>query len=271
MQHFTAAICWALVLFGAAITADEESGLQVNVSKEEIRGTLAIGENQCLEFYSKMEGNYIVSVTTFSNLTSGVRVQLTSLKLPAAVTAIHDRKNEHMLEKVLDAATVTATVFLEEENLPPISNSIVTYCYQFADVLFERTDGPSQLRFSLMYHSAIMGCAKRITDGAQNPNDICSVSPRYYYGDGLFVCIQDLETAMSEESSNRQKRANWPRGRRSPTGRHWGCCGNYGKRCRFWSNLCWWHDCICQCCSRWYCGWACRRERWCNTRNRVRC
>ena len=77
---------WALVLFGAATASGEESRLQVNVSKEEIRGTFAIGENRRLEFYTKIEGKYIVSVTTFSNLTSGVRVQLTSLKLP--VTAI---------------------------------------------------------------------------------------------------------------------------------------------------------------------------------------
>ena len=273
MQHFTAATCWALVLFGAAITADEESGLQVNVSKEEIRGTLAIGENQCLEFYSKMEGNYIVSVTTFSNLTSGVRVQLTSLKLPAAVTAIHDRKNEHMLEKVLDAAAVTATVFLEEEGLPPISDIIVNSYYQFADALFKQTGelGSDQLRFSLMYHSAIMGSAKRITDGAQNPNDICSVSAQYYYGNRLFVCIQDLETLMSEETSSRQKRIPWPRGRRPPTGEHWGCCGNYDETCRWWADWCWVHDCVCQCCERWHCGWACSRESWCYGSSRRRC
>ena len=272
MQRFIAAICWALVLFGAATASGEESRLQVNVSKEEIRGTYAIGENQRLEFYTKTEGKYIVSVTTFCNLTSDVRIQLTSLKLPA--TAIHERKIEHMLEKVLNAATVTATVFLEEENLPPISDTIVKYYYQFADTLFKQTDelGSSQLRFSLMYHSAIMGSAKRITDGAQNPNDICSVSAQYYYGDRLFVCMQDLETAMSEETSTREKRDYWPRnGGRPPSGRHWGCCGNYGGRCWLWSRLCWWHDCVCQCCSRWYCGWACRREWWCGSRYRVRC
>ena len=272
MQHFAAAICWALVLFGAATAAGDDSRLQVNVSKEEIRGTFAIGENRRLEFYTKMEGKYIVSVTTFCNLTSDVRIQLTSLKLPA--TAIHERKIEHMLEKVLNAATVTATVFLEEENLPLISDSIVKYYYQFADTLFKQTDelGPSQLRFSLMYHSAIMGSAKRITDGAQNPNDICSVSAQYYYGDRLFVCMQDLETAMSEETSTREKREYWPRnGGRPPSGRHWGCCGNYGGRCWLWGRLCWWHDCVCQCCSRWYCGWACRRESWCGSRYRIRC
>ena len=86
MQYFIAAICWALVLFGAATVSGEESGLQVSVSKEEIRGTYAIGKNQHLEFYTKIKGEEIVSVTTFCNLTSGVRVQLTSLKLP--VTAI---------------------------------------------------------------------------------------------------------------------------------------------------------------------------------------
>ena len=271
MQYFTAAIFCALALFGAATAAGEESGLQVNVSKEEIRGTFAIGENQRLEFYTKIEGKYIISATIFNNLTSGMRVQLTSLRLPVA--SIHDRKIEHMLEDVLDAARLAATVFLEVESLPPISNTIVNYYYQFADALFKPTDelGSSQLRFSLMYHSAIMGSAKRITDGTQDPKDICSVATQYYYGDGLFVCSQDLESTMSEETPNRQKRAYWPRGRRPPSGRHWGCCGNYYGRCWLWGNLCWWHDCVCQCCSRWFCGWACRREWWCITRFRRRC
>ena len=272
MQRFIAAICWALVLFGAATASGEESRLQVNVSKEEIRGTFAIGENRRLEFYTKIEGKYIVSVTTFSNLTSGVRVQLTSLKLP--VTAINDRKIEHMLESVVDAATVTANTFLEVEGLPPISDNIVNFYYQFADALFKQTGelGTSQLRFSLMYHSAIMGSAKRITDGAQNPNDICSVSAQYYYGNRLFVCIQDLETSMSEETSSRQKRAYWPRyGGRPPSGRHWGCCGNYAGSCRWWADWCWVHDCVCQCCERWHCGWGCRSEWWCRGSYRHRC
>ena len=270
MRYFIAAICWALVLFGVAAVSGEESALQVNVSKEEIRGTFAIGKNQRLEFYTKIKGEEIVSVTTFCNLTSGVRVQLTSLKLP--VIAINDRKIEHMLEKVLDAATVTATVFLEEEGLPPISDIVNSY-YQFADALFKQTGelGSGQLRFSLMYHSAIMGSAKRITDGAQNPSDICSVSAQYYYGNRLFVCIQDLETSMSEETSSRQKRAYWPRGQRPPSGRHWGCCGNYGGRCWLWADWCWVHDCVCQCCGRWYCGWACRSEWWCRSSYRYRC
>ena len=25
----------------------------------------------------------------------------------------------------------------------------------------------------------------------------------------------------------------------------------------------WVHDCVCQCCERWHCGWACRGEWWC--------
>ena len=53
-----------------------------------------------------------------------------------------------MLESVVDAATVTATTFLEVEGLPPISDNIVNFYYQFADALFKQTGelGTSQLR-----------------------------------------------------------------------------------------------------------------------------
>ena len=273
MQHFTAAIFSALVLFGAATAIGEESRLQLSALKEEIRGTFAISDDQSLEFFAKIHGKHIVSITTFCNLTC---IQLTSLKLP--VTALHDRKIMHMLEKVLNAAAVTATAFLKSEGLPPISDNIVDYYYQFADALFKQTDkyGSSQLRFSLMYHSAIMGSAKRITDGAKKPSEICTVSAQYYYGNRLFVCIQDLETSMSEETPalSRQKREFWPRdGSPPPTGRHWGCCGNYAGRCRWSTDWCWKHDCVCQCCEPWHCGrgLGCRSEEWCDGDSRYEC
>ena len=65
------------------------------------------------------------------------------------------------------------------------------------------------------------------------------------------ACRICLISIPEESNTNRHKReyhdyhpcCYWP-----PSGRHWGCCGNYGGRCYFAALECWLHDCVCQCC-----------------------
>ena len=250
-----------------------------------------------LELLAQIQGNEIVSITTFHKESEDVSLKLTSLSIP--LKDLHHRKISNMRKRILEAAREAVEVFqAQAEHFPSLMDVETTY-QEMADALFKATDDleldRSQLRFILMYHSCIVGSARRISEGATEPDNICAIDPKYTYGTGLFICTQDLfdilgvppeSTDLIErnpdkeqdddetpEGGTRQKREyhpccppfRWP-----PSGRHWGCCSNYGGRCWFASIVCWYHDCLCQCCGRWYCGWRCRRDSHCGS-GRIRC
>ena len=67
-----------------------------------------------------------------------------------------------------------------------------------ADKLYQCTMelGPSQLHFSIMYHETIVASALRICSGAET---VCTPSPKYVYGNGMFICSEDLEELFPGE------------------------------------------------------------------------
>ena len=267
------------MLHGVYLVDGEESDLQI-------------------ELIAQIRGNEIVSVTTFHKVSMGVSIKMTSLRIP--LKDLHHRKIKNMRKRIIEAAYEAVEVLrAQAKHFPPLMEVEKTY-QEMADALYKATDelGRSQLRFSIMYHSVIVGAARRIAEGATEPDDICTVDPKYTYGNSFFICVQDLmdmlgipperlydemkeqfeppgdseipEGKAPEPAEHRQKRTYHPRCCRwPPTGKHWGCCGNYRGRCWLALDSCWRHDCACQCCDRWYCG-ACGREGYCSYR-RISC
>ena len=143
--------------------------------------------------------------------------------------------------------------------------------------------GPSQLRFSIMYHETIVAAALRICSGAET---ICTPSLKYVYGNGMFICSEDLEELFPSQmeagrremekikQQSPERRISAPRNKRwsfacrstgcgGLEGGDWGCCGNYGGCCTRCHAACLVHDAICTCCSGWWCGWRCQSDWWC--------
>lgn len=143
---------------------------------------------------------------------------------------------------------------------------------ELADKLYQCTTemGMSQLRFSIMYLETVVASAQRLCNGAES---ICTASHKYTYGEGLFMCEEDLEELYPEltidhdgkvEADNKvdkepTKKEKVKRGFDCPglSGSDHGCCGNYDGPCYFCSNFCLWHDRVCTQCEHWHCGPAC--------------
>ena len=144
--------------------------------------------------------------------------------------------------------------------------------------------GLSQLRYSTMYHETIVASALRICSGA---GTICTPSLEYVYGNGMFICSEDLEELFPTqvEAGRREmekikqlsleRHILAPRNKRWSAdclkygclgleGSDWGCCGDYPGCCKFCNILCFVHDAICTCCTWWWCGGPfCKPDRWC--------
>ncbi len=148
--------------------------------------------------------------------------------------------------------------------------------------------GMSQLRFSIMYHETIVASAKRICNRAET---ICTASPKYVYGNGLFICEQDMEELFPEQMEEARRKMMEVKKRKEVTtemseardkrwsllcllipvcggmeGSDWGCCGNYDGCCLYCHKLCRVHDVVCTCCMEgsWFCGPDCQPDPWCN-------
>lgn len=270
--------------------------LQLVSEQNMLQGTYLIGGKNSdlqIEFLAQIQGNRIVSFTSFYRVSTDYRTQVTTLRLP--LKSLHHRKVKNIHQLILQSAYETEKVLrIQVENLPPLVK--VESIYQdMANALAKATTqlGQSQLRFSVMYHTSIVASARRIIKGATDPDDICTVDPKYIYGDTLFMCLQDLLDLLGitqrefenrrsqfsqvqrdeqlpsipeESNAHRHKReyhpcCSWP-----PSGRHWGCCANYGGRCYFALVECWMHDCVCQCCldGHWSCLSGCIPESYCS-------
>ena len=265
-----------------------------------LRGAYLIGGEDSdlrIEFLARIYENEIVSFTSFYRVSTDYRTQVTTLRLP--LKSLHRRKVKNIHELILQSANEAEKVLrILGENLPPLVK--VESIYQdMANALAKATTqlGQSQLRFSVMYHTSIVASARRIIEGATDPDDICTVDPKYIHGNTLFMCFQDLLDLLGitqgefenrrgqlsliqqdqqhpeENDEDRHKRAYHPCCRYPPSGRHWGCCGNYAGRCYLAYLECWLHDCVCQCCldGHWSCFSGCRSESYCSTGFRYSC
>ena len=255
-----------------------------------------------------MSGQYLVSggkITFSANhdvnegvISSVVTFQdTTALESPAVTSTLsfpftNDRMITRMNELIIDAA-----MQVNEESECNLPESLNQFYEEFADSLFNCTThmGGSQLRFSVMYHEAIIGSARRICNGAQT---ICTPAPDYDLGDQMFMCGEDMVELFpdltqqakirmakinEDKTSNIENESAGPigpdtRGKRGLfqtllglvacpfgfSGSSWCCCGNYDGCCYFADTLCCVHDAVCTCCSYWYCGPDCQPDSWCD-------
>ena len=233
------------------------------------------GSSFTIKFETQLVRDEIVSATEMQIPTQNSHHEISVLKIPTS--DMEKLKVTHMYEIILQAARDTADN-IRETNLPFEMNKLSAIYREIANLFDEkiRKKSRNQFYYSLLYHSTIVGSAIRILEGATNESEMCSPFVKYQLGYTPFVCEQDLMLLISDQNENKQdnpiegqalgrsKRECWPWLRLwPPSGRHWGCCGNYKGFCYFKSSLCWWHDCICQCCGHWYCGWSCRAENYC--------
>ncbi len=165
-------------------------------------------------------------------------------------------------------------------DIPPKMSAIYE---DFANGLFKciRSESPSQLHFSVMYHVSVVGVAERKCRG-NDEDELCTVPKSYEFGTELFLCNEDIEELFVEakEKANEMKtqalsQTRFKRGISgcSPESYAQGmglqgsdtcCCGNYAGCCRYAHLACCIHDIICKCCDYWYCGWQCKKEPSCD-------
>ncbi len=214
-------------------------------------------------FSARVEYNDVLSFVSVTLLEKEKKHLTTSLSFPNSA----DRRIPFM-----DTYIVTAASELLREigcHIPPKMSAIYE---DFANGLFAciKSESPSQLRFSVMYHVSVVGVAERKCRG--NDEDLCTVPKSYEFGTELFLCNEDMEELFVEakEKANEMKTQalSQTRFKRScsfwwfPLG--WGlqgtdrcCCGYYNGCCKFALHACCVHDEICKCCGNWICGWNC--------------
>ena len=227
-----------------------------------------------ISFNASLQSDTIHSTTVATN-TSDDDFELT---IRLSFEDSKDRTVPGIEELVVEAAKelVEAT----QCSIPEKSNEVYE---DLADKLNQCTMelGSTQLRFSIMYHETVVASALRICSGAET---VCTPSPKYVYGNGMFICLEDLEELfpnqmesggtelekMKQESltpASRNKRWSYYCLQHYSCGGleggDWGCCGNYYGCCTLCHAACLAHDAACTCCSYWWCGWQCRPDWWC--------
>ena len=230
------------------------------------------GNGWAVSFTISLNQDKIDSITTFRNVSDenskAVEARLSFPNTP-------ERQIPGMTKHVVDAAFQVA-----QESDCVIPDNIHVFYQEFADALYKCTMNmePSQFHFSVMYHGTILASANRLCAGAES---VCTPSPKYEIGTGLFICSEDLEELFPNKAREGQERMLSiknhasqirPREKRwNPScpdyygleGSDWCCCGNYDGCCSYAHVVCCVHDAACTCCSHWLCGWQCQPDFWC--------
>ena len=267
------------------ISNNEELMLELDIYKEDqIRGSYHPTSNLSkfiVKFFVEVRDEEIVSHSEVAFIEEdGIGIPFTALKIPIADK--HNMVIENMHQKVLRAARDSFATMNDATSFPNIEELEMVY-ENLANRLYKRLlqNEMNEVTFSIMYHSTIVHSVRRLSEGAVENDEICTPYADYVHGKRPFTCEQDLYQAQlidgedgklaSSYGNDRNKRLFNPCSQYPPSGRHWGCCGNYAGRCEYSSNWCWRHDCICQCCEQWHCGWACQSENWCSGSRRITC
>ena len=241
---------------------DSDCTMTIDIAtQQEMQGRYD-GNGWTVSFTVLLNEDTINSFTTFRNTTDeNSNVIETRLSFPNTP----ERQIPGMTKHITDAAFQVT-----QETDCNIPFDINVFYQEFADALYKCTMnmGPSQFRFSVMYHETILASANRLCSGAES---VCTPSPKYEAGTGLFICSEDLEELFPNEArqgketmlaiKNRAREKRW-----CPTdlqGSDRCCCGNYEGCCWFANYLCCIHDDACRCCDQWHCGWQCQEEPGC--------
>ena len=152
-----------------------------------------------LVFNSYFENGEIVSNTELLLVPSeDLQFPLVTLRLP--FDEKDNRKVSGLLPSVVKAAQVAVDALSSGTNSTEMFLDIALMYQEFVTELYQalKEDDTTlnQLHYSLLYHSSVMGAAYRISEGATEVEDICLVSPKYEYQDGVFMCTQDLQLIM---------------------------------------------------------------------------
>ena len=233
-----------------------------------------------VSFSASLQSNTIYSRTVATN-TSDDDFELT--------IRLSFLDSKHRTVPGIEELVVEAAKELAEATQCSIPDRFNEVYEDLADKLYQCTMelGLSQLRFSIMYHETIVASALRICSGAET---ICTPSPKYVYGNGMFICSEDLEELFPNQmeagrvelerikqhsleiptssSASRSKRWDpvcaFTHSCHGLEGGDWGCCDNYAGCCRHCRPFCVAHDAICTCCTWWWCGPSCQRDWWCS-------
>ena len=152
-----------------------------------------------LVFNSYFEDGKIVSKTELLLVPSeDLQFPLVTLELP--LEEKDNRKVSGLLPSVVKAAKVAVDALSSQPNSTDMFLDVALMYQEFVTELYralkEDDTTLNQLHYSLLYHSSVMAGAYRISEGATEVEDICLVSPKYEYQDGVFMCTQDLQLIM---------------------------------------------------------------------------
>ena len=240
---------------------DKQCDLDLQVSNEnEIRGVFET-DDVVIAFHAIKQDDEIQATTTTVNPSVADSTITVHLSLPD----INGR-----VVPIIEKLIVQHAVELVDSTNCQIPTNLNALHEELADKLYQCTKemGMSQLRFSIMYLETVVASAQRICNGAES---ICTASPKYIYGEALFMCEEDLaelypeltssdtestqeEELLEGEKDRKAKRWSWP------SGSDHGCCGNYEGPCFYWHVYCYIHDRACSRCQYWHCGPACRPD-----------
>ncbi len=243
-----------------------ECDLEIQANDKEIRGVYK-ADHFIIYFHAALENDKIQATSTMANsggMDAGTTVSLTLTNAKGRMIPGIERMVVESAEKLAESTDCE------------IPNNLNRLHEQLADKLFQCTDGLSQLAYSIMYLETVVGSANRLCSQAES---ICTVSPKYTFGNGAFICQEDLEDLFPKETltakeltyqsnillsdknnadkaQERNKRWWCPLGR----GSYHGCCGNYGGCCYYRHWACYLHDRACTNCGHWLCGPMCRPD-----------
>ena len=248
---------------------DEQCDLDLQVSnKNEIGGVFETSDLKII-FRAKNKNKEIHATTSIINPSDDASTISVHLSLPDIEGRVVPNIEKLIVQRAVD--------LVESTNCKIPTNLNILH-EELADKLYQCTKEMvmSQLRFSIMYLETVVASAQRICNGAES---ICTASPKYTYGEGLFICEEDLEELYKElmnDDTEKEKTTRKEDHEMSPekegekvkrgiwcpgiTGRDHGCCGNYAGQCYYCSLGCYLHDRACTQCQYWHCGPACRPD-----------
>ena len=190
-----------------SIPSESDCAGVIDIStKQEMRGHYD-GNGWRVSFAILLNRDMINSFTIFHNTSDeNSKVIETWLSFPNT----QKREIPGMMKHVVDAAFQVA-----QESDCVIPDNINVFYQEFADALYRCTVnmGPSQFRFSVMYHGTVLASANCICAGAES---VCVPSPKYDIGTGVFICSEDLEELFPSESRKGKERMLSVRNRASP-------------------------------------------------------
>ncbi len=254
--------------------------------RNEISGQYS-SEGWMISFHALLKDGKIEAVTTFKKTTAVLKGDEEEYEFSINLS-FQDLGGRVIPE--IEKHTLVAARELVKATGCKFPDNVIEMYEEMADELYRCTTelGTIQIRYGIMYHVSVVGTAQRI---CYKKASICTPSPKYLYGEGVFICLEDLlyfkEHGEPERSVRKHDEKDMISGKENHDselnvrkheekrqllgtilcpfhGRDICCCGSYDFICLYCHIGCCLHDIACWCCRSWWCLWGCESEQGCS-------